>query len=94
MCTVHEAEVLCSLPPLQAYQVLHRGGVRDEHIVVMVFDDIAHNPNNPYPGSIVNHPSGGDVYAGMPRDYTANQVTTANFLAVLAGNQVSYFGTC
>jgi legumain len=26
-----------------AYQVLHNHGISDEHIIVMMFDDIAHN---------------------------------------------------
>jgi len=54
----------------------------------MVYDDIANNPDNPRPGTIINHPQGPDVYAGMPKDYTGEQVNAENFLAVLSGNQV------
>jgi len=71
---------------LQAYQVLHRGGVPDERIIVMMYDDIAGNPANPRPGQLINHPTGQDNYVGMPKDYTADAVTAENFLAVLSGN--------
>lgn len=73
---------------VQAYQLLHRDGVPDDRIVVMVYDDIAHNPMNPRPGTIINHPKGGDVYKGMPKDYTRSDVTATNFLAALRGDEV------
>ncbi|KAI8102410.1 hypothetical protein M9435_006012 [Picochlorum sp. BPE23] len=79
----HQADVAHS------YHVLHNGGVPDEHIIVMVYDDIAHNPANPHPGKIINHPKGKDLYAGLPKDYTRNQVNVKNFLAVLKGDAES-----
>lgn len=50
-----------------AYQILKKGGLKDENIVVFMYDDIAMNPDNPRPGVIINHPHGGDVYAGVPK---------------------------
>lgn len=50
-----------------AYQVLKKGGMKDENIVVFMFDDIAHNSDNPVPGTIINHPKGKDVYKGVPK---------------------------
>lgn len=50
-----------------AYQILRKGGVKEENIVVFMYDDIAHNILNPRPGTIINHPKGGDVYAGVPK---------------------------
>ena len=50
-----------------AYQILKKGGLKDENIIVFMYDDIAHNPENPRPGVIINHPQGGDVYAGVPK---------------------------
>ena len=69
-----------------AYQVLKSHGVPDERIVVLMYDDIAHSPENPTPGIIVNHPNGSDVYAGVPKDFTGEDVTPENFLKVLAGD--------
>lgn len=77
----HQADVA------HAYQVLHRGGIPDDRIVVIVYDDIANNPANPRPGTLINHPSGADNYAGMPRDYTGSNANADIFLAALSANQ-------
>lgn len=50
-----------------AYQVLKRGGIKDENIVVFMYDDIAMNALNPQKGVLINHPKGEDVYAGVPK---------------------------
>jgi glycosylphosphatidylinositol transamidase (GPIT) subunit GPI8 len=50
-----------------AYQILKRGGLKDENIVVFMYDDIAFNTENPYPGKIINKPDGPDVYQGVPK---------------------------
>jgi len=60
----------------------------------MYYDDIANNPQNPYPGKLFNKPTqagtpGVDVYAGCQKDYTGNDVTAQNFLYVLTGNQAA-----
>ena len=51
---------------LQAYQVLRKGGLSDDRIVVMVADDLAENYMNPHPGKVFNRPGGEDVYKGVP----------------------------
>lgn len=68
-----------------AYQTLHKAGVPDERIIVMMYDDIAKNEENPTKGIIINDLNGPDVYKGVPHDYTGNQVTLANFQKVLTG---------
>ena len=50
-----------------AYQILRKGGVEEENIVVFMYDDIAHNILNPRPGVIINHPKGENVYNGVPK---------------------------
>lgn len=82
----HQADVC------HAYQILKRGGLKEENIVVFMYDDIAKNVLNPRPGVIINHPKGKDVYAGVPKDYTRDQVTTENFFAVLLGNKTAVTG--
>lgn len=52
----------------------------------MVYDDIANNSQNPYPGQIFNKPDGEDVYGGTTITYRRNEVTSKNFLAVLSGD--------
>ena len=59
----HQADVC------HAYQVLHRHGVPEDNIIVMMYDDIAHHQRNPYQGQIFNTPNGlgSDVYQGVPK---------------------------
>ncbi|KAI7797072.1 legumain-like isoform X2 [Triplophysa rosa] len=70
-----------------AYKIMHQNGVPDDQIVVMMYDDIAYNPKNPYPGNIINKPNGPDVYPRVPKDYTGEDVTPENFLAALTGDR-------
>jgi hypothetical protein len=46
----HQADVC------HAYQVLKAGGLKDERIIVLMYDDIASNVENPHPGTVVNRP--------------------------------------
>ncbi|KAM9787333.1 legumain [Syngnathus typhle] len=69
-----------------AYQIVHKNGVPDEQIVVMMMDDLAQAEENPTPGILINRPNGSDVYKGVLKDYTSQDVTPENFLAVLKGD--------
>ncbi|KAK1684402.1 hypothetical protein QYE76_045250 [Lolium multiflorum] len=53
----HQADV-CR----HAYQILKKGEVKEENIVVFMYDDIAHDPQNPRRGVIINHPKGKDIF--------------------------------
>ncbi|CAI9093786.1 OLC1v1029362C1 [Oldenlandia corymbosa var. corymbosa] len=70
-----------------AYQILKKGGLKDENIVVFMYDDIANHKSNPRPGKIINRPDGEDVYAGVPKDYTGDQVSVKNLFAVILGDK-------
>jgi legumain len=70
-----------------AYHVLKNHGVNPDNIVTMMYDDIANNDQNPFPGKIFNRPGGPDVYAGVKIDYRTKTVTPENFLAVLQGEK-------
>ncbi|XP_047055455.1 vacuolar-processing enzyme gamma-isozyme-like [Lolium rigidum] len=82
----HQADIC------HAYQIMKKGGLKDENIIVFMYDDIANHRENPRPGVIINHPQGGDVYAGVPKDYTGKEVNVKNFLAVLLGNKTAVTG--
>ncbi|CAN8240723.1 unnamed protein product [Cochlearia groenlandica] len=77
----HQADVC------HAYQILRKGGLKEENIVVLMYDDIANHPLNPRPGTLINHPDGDDVYSGVRKDYTGNDVTASNFYAILLGDK-------
>eukprot|EP00754_Rhynchopus_humris_P029316 Rhum_TRINITY_DN15208_c0_g4::Rhum_TRINITY_DN15208_c0_g4_i1::g.145018::m.145018/K01369/LGMN; legumain len=60
-----------------------------------MFNDIANNSQNPFPGKVFNHPSTGagwDVYEGVQIDYEGNDVSAKNFLAVLTGDAATTGG--
>jgi len=76
----HQADIC------HAYHILRRNGIPDERIIVMMYDDIANNTNNPTQGVIINQPHGQDVYANVPKDYVGRNVTPEVFINVLLGN--------
>lgn len=76
----HQADVC------HAYQIFHENGYPDSNIVVMMYDDIAYNDENPFPGVILNKPGGNNLYTNVPKDYTGVDVTPENFLSVLRGD--------
>merc|ERR1719516_531892 len=78
----HQADIC------HAYQIVSAHGVPDDHIVVMMYDDIAWNKENPTPGIIINHPNGSDVYHGVPKDYVNASVCPEIFLQVLKGEKI------
>jgi legumain len=82
----HQADVC------HAYQLLKKGGLKDENIVVFMYDDIAFNVENPRQGIIINSPHGDDVYDGVPKDYTGDDVTVNNFFAAILGNKTALTG--
>lgn len=50
-----------------AYQLLRKGGLKEENIIVFMYNDIAYNEENPRLGTIINSPNGDDVYQGVPK---------------------------
>ena len=62
VCGVYEQSDVC-----HAYQILKRGGLKDENIIVFMYDDIAYDIENPHPGILINSPDGPDVYQGVPK---------------------------
>uniref|UniRef100_A0A3Q7IJQ2 Legumain prodomain domain-containing protein n=1 Tax=Solanum lycopersicum TaxID=4081 RepID=A0A3Q7IJQ2_SOLLC len=82
----HQADVC------HAYQILKAGGLKDENIIVFMYDDIANNTENPKPGAIINNPHGHDVYKGVPKDYVGEDVNANNFYNVLLANKSGVIG--
>jgi legumain len=82
----HQADICHS------YQILKKGGLKDENIIIFMYDDIAHNDANPRPGVIINEPNGSDVYNGIPKDYIGEHCNVENFYAVLLGNKSAVTG--
>uniref|UniRef100_M1B2Z7 Legumain n=1 Tax=Solanum tuberosum TaxID=4113 RepID=M1B2Z7_SOLTU len=75
-----------------AYQILKTGGLKDENIIVFMYDDIANNTENPRPGVIINNPHGHDVYKGVLKDYVGDDVNAKNFFNVILANKSGVVG--
>jgi len=86
----HQSDVFHS------YHILVENGVPKENIIVLAYDDIANDYENPFKGKVYNRPDpkgeGRDVYAGVQIDYTGEDVTPQNFLAVLRGDKTQVRG--
>ncbi|XP_057504134.1 vacuolar-processing enzyme-like [Actinidia eriantha] len=82
----HQADVC------HAYQILRKGGLKDENIIVFMYDDIAFSVYNPRPGIIINRPEGEDVYEGVPKDYTGRDANVNNLFAVMLANKTALTG--
>ncbi|NP_001304244.1 vacuolar-processing enzyme precursor [Vigna radiata] len=82
----HQADIC------HAYQILRKGGLKEENIIVFMYDDIAFNWDNPRPGVIINKPDGDDVYEGVPKDYTGEDATAHNFYSALLGDKSALTG--
>ncbi|CAG2119935.1 unnamed protein product, partial [Medioppia subpectinata] len=70
-----------------AYQMFRGNGIPEENIIVMHYDDIAYNTQNPSKGKVFNKFNGSDVYYGVPKHYTGEYVTPDNFLDILKGDE-------
>ncbi|KAK4587568.1 hypothetical protein RGQ29_018827 [Quercus rubra] len=66
-----------------------KGGLKDENVIVFMYDDIAFDKNNFRPGVIINKPNGDDIYEG---DYTGHHVNVNIFYAVILGNKSALTG--
>ncbi|KAK6129450.1 hypothetical protein DH2020_036808 [Rehmannia glutinosa] len=82
----HQADVC------HAFQLLKKGGLREENIIVFMYDDIAFDADNPRPGVIINSPSGDNVYEGVPKDYTGDNANVQNLFGVILGNTSALTG--
>jgi len=74
-----------------AYHIVNKFGIPDSNVIVMQYDDIANDPENPYKGQIFNKPTeagtpGVDVYKGCKKDYTGAAVTPDMFVAIMTGD--------
>lgn len=86
----HQADVC------HAYHVLIDDGNFDaENIILMSYDDVAGDSENPFPGQLFNKPTDGkgtDVYNGCKIDYKGDDVTAENFMNILKGDEKAMKG--
>lgn len=72
---------------LAVYSLLRENGVADDHIILMLYDDIPTAPQNPLNGDIHNIPKGINLRSGASLDYTGREVSAKTLKNVLTGNR-------
>ena len=80
----HQADVL------NVYQALKRCGWDDDHIVLIMQDDIAYNEKNLYPGVISSYPGGPNLYAEVDLDYCADTLEVADIRDIITGQRSAH----
>ncbi len=77
----HQADVL------NMYQLLKKKGWDDDHIILIVSDDIAQNSKNKYPGEVRASGDGDNLYEGALLDYNTDTLDVADIRDILLGKQ-------
>lgn len=77
----HQADALC------IYQLLKGAGYDDDHIVLILADDLARNAKNPEPGVIRVREDGENVYAGAQIDYRLEDLQPGDLADILCGRK-------
>ncbi len=75
----HEADALAM------YQLLKRHGYDDDHIILLMEDFIANDPNNPNPGVVRVRPDGDNLYKDVQVDYYLKNTSLDKFKRVMLG---------
>lgn len=81
----HQADVLA------IYRQLKAAGYTDDRIILIVEDDIARNPSNPYPGIIRVTPTGENVYEDAEIDYHTTSLQATDLARILTGEKSDRF---
>lgn len=76
----HQADVL------GMYQHLKANGYDDDHILLIMADDIAHNERNPLQGVVRREVSGNNLYENVLIDYRLGDLTLNDLKQILTGS--------
>jgi legumain len=84
----HQADVC------HAYHTLLDHGVPASNIILMSYDDVANDSENPFPGKLYNKPGSNsrEYNEGCIKDYTGESVNSSNFLSIITGNKAGVKG--
>lgn len=75
----HQADVL------NMYQILRQHGYDDDHIVLIIEDDLTNHSKNPTPGVIRSRVGGENVRQGAVIDYHSSQLKPSDLTDILLG---------
>lgn len=83
----HQADLL------YVYNTLKKNHYTDDEIILIMRDDIAFNPRNPYQGIIKVSPDGENLYHDVVIDYRADTLSTKDIEDILLGNKSERLST-
>lgn len=83
----HQADVL------NVYQLLKQNGWDDEHIILIISDDIAESEKNPFKGEVRANILGENLYSGITIDYDSDTLTVTDISDILKGNRSEHLPT-
>ena len=75
----HQADVLAM------YHALKAQGFDDDHIILIMEDDIAHHPKNRYPGVMKITSDGENLYEGVKADYQMSKLYSSDLHNIMTG---------
>lgn len=80
----HHADVL------NMYQLLKSKGWDDDHIILIMADDIAKNPQNKYPGEVRSSSDGKNLYHDLKVDYNTDTLTVNDINDIFLGKRSNH----
>lgn len=83
----HQADIL------YVYNTLKKNHYSDNEIILIMRDDIAYHPKNPYPGVIRISPDSENLYKDVVIDYRADTISTQDIVDILVGNKSERLST-
>ncbi len=83
----HQADVL------NVYGMLKRNGWDDDHIILIVSDELADNPKNAFPGEVRCSTYGEDLYRGAVIDYSTDTLSVSDVSDILLGRSSAHLPT-
>lgn len=83
----HQADVL------NVYAALRQQGYEDDHIILILSDDIAGNDRNLYKGEVRTHTDGTDLYEGAVVDYATDTLRAEDIAHILLGEKSEHLPT-
>jgi len=71
---------------LKMYQLLKKQGYPDDHIILIMEDNIANNENNPDQGKVLSH-DGSNLYQDVLVDYKPSKISVSDIAKILKGEK-------
>lgn len=79
----HQADIL------SVYQMIRERGYPDDHILLIMEDDLAQNPKNPFKGEVKTDLAESNLYQNFDIDYKMSDLTPTDIMNILSGKKTS-----